>query len=98
MTLAEDSREVELSLSGLAQLHKPRALPDHGVEGIGKHALRAAAKAAHVLEVAGLPQVLLYEAHVPLVIQLAPNADHLRREAAVSMPPETTNESSWRSG
>ena len=38
----------------------PRALPDHGVERIGEHPSRAAVEAAHVLEVAGLPQVLLY--------------------------------------
>ncbi len=71
-------------------LHRPRALPDHGVEGIEKHPLRAAVEAAHVLEVASLPQVLLYEVHVALVVQLAPNGDCLRREAAVSMLPHPT--------
>ena len=61
-------RVAERSSCRSRSSHGPCALPDHGVEGIGEHSLRAAVEAAHVLEVAGLPQVLLYEVHVALVV------------------------------
>src|ERR687898_623365 len=64
-------------------LHRPRALPDHGVEGIGEHPPRAAVEAAYVLEVAGLPQVLLDETDVALVVQSVPDGDRLIWKAAV---------------
>ena len=63
--------------------HRTGALAAHGVEGIGEHPPRAAIEATHVLEVAGLPQVLLHKAYTTLVIQLEPDGDRLIGKATI---------------
>jgi hypothetical protein len=63
--------------------HRTGALADHGVEGVGEHPPRAAIQAAHVLEVAGLPQVPLHEAYPALVVQLQPDGDRLIGKATI---------------
>ncbi len=68
----------------------PSALADYGVERVREQAARAPVERADVPEVPGLVEVALDEAHVSLIVQLAPNGDRLRREAAVSMLPHPT--------
>src|SRR5215207_99377 len=62
---------------------RSRALPDHGVKGIGEHAARASVETAYVLEVARFSQVAFDQPHVAPVVQSLPDGDGLGREAAV---------------
>ncbi len=65
------------------RLHMLLTLTDHGVKWVGEDAARAAVQAVDVLEAPGLPQVVLHEAYVALVVELAPDGDRLRRKATV---------------
>jgi hypothetical protein len=71
------------STYGRRSLHRTSVLADHSVEWIGEHAPRAVIQAAHALKVAGLPQILFYEAHVSLVVQPMPDGYRLARKATV---------------
>jgi hypothetical protein len=76
----------------------PSALADYGVERVREEAAWATVQAADVLDVSGPFKVALDEAHVSLIVQLAPYRDRLRREAAVSMLTRPTTAPDWRFG
>jgi hypothetical protein len=55
------------------------------VERVREGAARTPVEAANVAEVTGLLEILFYEPHVPVVIQLAPDLDRLGGKTAISM-------------
>src|SRR5215210_7697510 len=61
----------------------PRALGNDGVERVGKHTARTTVEAADVAEVSGFLEVAFDEPHVAPVVQMVPDLDRLRGEAAI---------------
>src|SRR5919107_2310040 len=61
----------------------PRALRNHGIEGVAEHAAGTPVKTAAVAEVAGFFQVAFDEPHVPMIIQLVPDGDGLRGKTTI---------------